>query len=425
MKQGETSAEIICIGTELLLGEIVNTNAQYLAQELAKLGIPHHYQTVVGDNQERIHKALAIACSRANLIITTGGLGPTPDDLTTEAIASFFHTPLEERPEIWQRIQAMYAETGRPITANNRKQALLPVGAEILNNPVGSAPGMIWQVYDNLLIMTFPGVPNELYAMWEQVSVPYLIEHGWSQQTFHSRVLLYWGIAESALAEKVAPFFDLQNPTVAPYANYGQARLRITARANSIAEAEALIAPVEQEIRALTGADCYGADNDTLASVVGDLLRQRGQTLAIAESCTGGLLGEMITETSGSSAYFVGGIVSYSNQVKSDVLGVSPQALQEHGAVSAEVAQQMALGAKRLLKSDWSLGITGIAGPGGATPNKPVGLVYIALADPLGQLQVWEHRFNPSRGRNWIRRVSACYALDHLRRRFVIIGSNY
>ena len=422
MKQGETSAEIICIGTELLLGEIVNTNAQYLAQELAKLGIPHHYQTVVGDNQERIHKALAIACSRANLIITTGGLGPTPDDLTTEAIASFFHTPLEERPEVWQKIQAMYAETGRPITENNRKQALLPVGAKLLDNSVGSAPGMIWQVYDNLLIMTFPGVPSELYAMWQQVSVPYLIEHGWSRQTFHSRVLLYWGIPESALAEKVAPFFALQNPTVAPYANYGQARLRITARANSVAEAQEIIAPVEQEIRALTGADCYGADDDTLASVVGDLLKQRGQTLAIAESCTGGLLGEMITETAGSSAYFVGGIVSYSNQVKTEVLGVSLESLQEYGAVSAVVAEQMALGAQRLLKSHWSLSITGIAGPGGATPNKPVGLVYIGLGDPQGQCEVWEHRFNPSRGRNWIRKVSVCSALDHLRRRFVMIN---
>ncbi len=425
MKQGETSAEIICIGTELLLGEIVNTNAQYLAQELAKLGIPHHYQTVVGDNQERIHKALAIACSRANLIITTGGLGPTPDDLTTEAIASFFHTPLEERPEIWQKIQAMYAETGRPITANNRKQALLPVGAEILHNPVGSAPGMIWQVYDNLLIMTFPGVPDELHAMWEQVSVPYLRQRGWVQQTFYSRVLLYWGIPESALAEKVERFLALSNPTVAPYANYGQARLRITARANSISEAQAMIAPVEQEIRALTGADCYGTDDDTLASVVGDLLRQRGETLAIAESCTGGLLGEMITEVPGSSAYFLGGIISYSNQVKRELLGVSAEALQEYGAVSGTVAQQMASGVKQQLQSDWGLGITGIAGPGGATPNKPVGLVYISLCDPQGQCEVWEHRFNPSRGRNWIRRVSACSALDHLRRRFVMIDGNY
>ena len=420
--QGEISAEIICIGTELLLGEIVNTNAQYLAQELARLGIPHHYQTVVGDNQERIHKALAIACSRANLIITTGGLGPTPDDLTTEAIASFFHTPLEERPEVWQRIQAMYAETGREITANNRKQAMLPVGAEILANPVGTAPGMIWRKYDNLLIMTFPGVPSELYAMWQQVSVPYLIEHGWSRQTFHSRVLLYWGIPESALAQKVAPFFDLQNPTVAPYANYGQARLRITARANSIAEAQAIIAPVEQEIRAITGADCYGADDDTLASVVGDLLRQRGETMAIAESCTGGLLGEMITEIAGSSAYFLGGIVSYSNQVKSDLLAVADEALQKYGAVSEVSAEQMAKGVKHLLKSDWSLSITGIAGPGGATPTKPVGLVYIGLCDQQGNCQVWEHRFNPSRGRNWIRKVSACSALDHLRRRFVMMN---
>jgi nicotinamide-nucleotide amidase len=416
-----TSAEIICIGTELLLGEIVNTNAQYLAQELAKLGISHHFQTVVGDNIERIHQVLAIACNRSQIIITTGGLGPTPDDLTTEAIALFFQTPLQEHPQIWQKIQADYARTGRTPTANNHKQALLPTGADILTNSVGTAPGMIWQPYPELLILTFPGVPNELYTMWQEVAIPYLVEQGYCQSVLHSRVLLYWGIPESALADKVQPFFALTNPTVAPYANYGQARLRITAKAKTIPEAIALIEPIEQEILALTGTDCYGKDNDSLASVVGEYLLKNQQTLAIAESCTGGLLGEMLTSIGGSSQYFVGGVISYSNQVKIDVLGVNPQDLTAQGAVSAVVAEQMARGVQAHLKSDWGLSITGIAGPGGATPTKPIGLVYIGLHSPTGKTTSFEHRFNPSRDRNWIRRVSACSALDHLRRSFVMM----
>ena len=414
-------AEILCIGTELLLGEILNSNAQYLAQQLALLGIPHFYQTVVGDNPDRIHQALAIAASRSNLIITTGGLGPTPDDLTTEAIANFFQTPLEERPEIWERIQQMAAQTGKTLTANNRKQALLPEGAEILHNPVGSAPGMIWEPQPNLLILTFPGVPSELYEMWQQIAAPLLQARNYSQGTFHSKVLLYWGIAESALATKVNHLFDLKNPTIAPYANYGQARLRITARANTKEEAIALIAPIEAKIRELTSEFCYGNDDDTLATVSGKLLQGRGQTVAVAESCTGGWLGELLTEASGSSSYFLGGVISYSNDVKVNLLDVDRQILDQHGAVSAIVAEQMAIGVKAKLKSDWGISITGIAGPTGGTESKPVGLVYVAIADPNGNVEAIELRFSPSRGRNWIRKATVMSSLDLFRKRFVMI----
>jgi len=413
------NAEVICVGTELLLGEILNSNAQYLAQQLATLGISHFYQTVVGDNPERLQKVLAIAASRSQLIITTGGLGPTPDDLTTETIADFFATPLVEHPQIWADIQKKYE--GRTISANNRKQALLPQGAEILTNPVGTAPGMIWQPRPRLMILTFPGVPSELYPMWEQFAVPVLRSQGWVKETFYSKVLLYWGIPESTLAEQVNSFFTLTNPTVAPYANYGQARLRITARAETPEVAQALIAPVEAEIRQITGKYCYGVDDDTLASVVGNYLKENSQTLAVAESCTGGWLGESITSVSGSSSYFLGGIISYSNEVKTQLLKVLNADLEEYGAVSAEVVKQMALGVKDLLQSDWAISITGIAGPDGGTTPKPVGLVYIAIADPQGTVESIAYKFNPNRDRHWIRMVSVHSALDQLRQRFVMI----
>ena len=416
------SAEIICIGTELLLGEILNSNAQYLATQLAALGISHFYQTVVGDNPDRIQKVLAIAAGRSNLIITTGGLGPTPDDLTTETIASFFDTPLTERPEVWDDIIQKFKNLGRELTENNRKQALLPIGADILPNPIGSAPGMIWQPQPGLLILTFPGIPSEMYAMWQQTAIPLLHAKGWVKQVFHSRVLSYWGITESGLAERVHKFFDLTNPTVAPYANYGQARLRITACAATQAQAQNLIAPVEAEILQLTGIDCYGTDDDTLASVVGDALKRNQQTLAVAESCTGGWLGEMITAMPGSSSYFLGGIISYSNAAKINLLDVSSHALEQYGAVSEQVAIQMSIGAKVKLKSDWGISITGIAGPDGGSVEKPVGLVYIGIADPDGDSIAIRHTFSPHRDRDWIRRVSVCSALDHLRRRFVMIN---
>ncbi len=263
------SAEILCIGTELLLGEITNTNAQYLAEELAKLGIPHHFQTVVGDNIARIHLALEIACRRSSLILITGGLGPTPDDLTHAAIASYFQVPLVDYPEIWAEIERKYGQRGLVPSASNRKQAFLPQGSQILPNPGGSACGLIWQPRSNVTLMTFPGVPREMHGMWEQTSVPYLHDHGWVKQIFHSRVLRHWGIPESDLAERVGSLMDNLNPTVAPYASRGEVRLRVTARASSQTEAEALIKPVAQQLMVLAGDHYFGSNDDTLASVVG------------------------------------------------------------------------------------------------------------------------------------------------------------
>jgi len=412
------SAEIICVGTELLLGDILNGNAQYLAQQLASLGIPHYYQTVVGDNPERIKQVIEIAISRSQILIFTGGLGPTPDDLTCETIADFFGVPLVERADIIEDITEKFAARGRVMTPSNRKQALIPQSASILPNPTGTAPGIIWQPLAGITILTFPGVPSEMHRMWEETAVPYLKNQGWGKEIIYSRSLRFWGIGESALAEKVAPYLNLLNPTVAPYAGKGEVRLRISALSPSKSVASDLIAPVEKELREIAGLDYYGADDDTLASVVGQLLRESGETLSVAESCTGGGLGQMLTETSGSSDYFWGGVISYDNSVKVKLLGVNLEDLEKFGAVSAIVAEQMASGVRSRLGTSWGLSITGVAGPTGGTEAKPVGLVYIGLAAPNGEILSFENRFGVARGRSLIRHVSACTALDILRRKF-------
>ncbi len=410
------SAEIICVGTELLLGEILNSNSQFLAQALAALGIPHYNQTVVGDNVQRLQQAVQVACDRAQLLIFTGGLGPTPDDLTTETLADFFNAPLVEHPEVIADIRQKFASRGYVPTENNFKQALLPAGAAVLPNGTGTAPGLIWEPKPGLLLMTFPGVPREMKQMWADTAVPYLQQNGWTSAQLVSRTLHFYGISESRLAEQVAPLFNQENPTVAPYAGAGQVRLRITAKADSPAAAAALLDPVERQIREIAGDYCFGRDGETLASVVGDRLKQRQETLAVAESCTGGGLGQMLTAVPGSSAYFWGGIISYDNSVKERLLGVDPTVLVELGAVSGPVAEQMAVGVRDRLQTTWGLSITGIAGPDGGTESKPVGLVYIGLAGPDGFVEAVECRLGDRRGRDWIRLLSACEALDRLRR---------
>lgn len=418
------SAEIICVGTEILLGEILNSNAQFLAQELANLGIPHYYQTVVGDNPDRLKQVLAMACDRSNILIFTGGLGPTPDDLTTEAIADFFGVPLIERQDILEDIAQKFAQRGREMTPTNRKQALIPKGADILPNPGGTAPGIIWQPRPNLTLLTFPGVPSEMHQMWRETAVPFLKSQGWGQEIIYSHTLRFWGIGESALAEKVASFFDLTNPTVAPYASKGEVRLRISARATSDEEAHQLIEPVAKQIRKIGGLDYFGADEDTLASVVGRLLTKASETLSVAESCTGGGLGSMLTTVAGSSNYFLGGVISYDNAVKASVLGVQPSDLEQWGAVSKPVAIQMALGVRSLLSTSWGLSITGIAGPGGGSETKPVGLVYIGLAKPDGEVDCFKYQLGQNHSRSLIRHFSACHALDMLRRRLLVRPTN-
>ncbi|WP_373480141.1 competence/damage-inducible protein A [Geminocystis sp.] len=410
------TAEIICIGTELLLGDILNSNAQFLAQELAKLGISHYYQSVVGDNLSRIHEVIKIASKRSQIIIFTGGLGPTPDDLTTEAIATFFETPLEEKQEIIEDITKKFAERGRQMTVNNCKQALIPQSADILPNLTGTAPGIIWQPIPNLTIFTFPGVPSEMKQMWRDTAIPFLKSQGWGEEIIYSRMMRFRGIGESALAEKVNHLFSLTNPTVAPYASMGEVKLRVSAKAKNSDTAEKLILPVAKEIEDIAGEDYFGYDHDTIASVVGKILLERGETLSVAESCTGGGLGSMLTEVSGSSSYFMGGIIAYSNHIKIQQLGVLEEFLTEYGAVSAIVARQMAKGIQAKFNTNWSISVTGIAGPRGATENKPVGLVYVAIANPDKEVESYEFRLGEKRGREVIRYLTSCYALDKLRR---------
>ena len=414
------TAEILCIGTELLLGNITNGNARWIAEQLAALGIPHHRQTVVGDNRERLIAALREAAGRCRLLITTGGLGPTPDDLTTEAIAAAFGATLVEHPEVWADIQAKITARGRAVAPSNRRQAQLPLGAAVLPNPAGTAPGMVWTppagagIQPGFTVLTFPGVPSELELMWQVTAVALLRDSTLAAVVFASRMLRFWGVAESSLAEQVADLLAGENPTVAPYAGAGQVKLRITARAATAAAAAALLVPVEAELRRRTGSLCFGCDDDSLASVVLQLLRQRGQTLAVAESCTGGGLGAALAAVPGASDVFLGGVIAYANAVKQELLEVSLAALEADGAVSDSVATAMAEGVRRRTGATWALAVTGVAGPGGGSGDKPVGLVHIALAGPAGCSSEGV-RFGSSRGRSWIQLLTVGEALNRLR----------
>ena len=408
------SAEILCIGTELLLGNITNGNARWIAEQLASLGIAHLRQEVVGDNRERLIAAVRAAAGRCRVLITTGGLGPTPDDLTTEAIAAAFGADLSERPELWVDIQTKLSGRGRPIAASNRKQALLPVGAAVLPNPTGTAAGMIWTPQPGFTILTFPGVPSELRVMWQATAAPWLRAQGLAQGVFASRMLRFWGVGESTLAEQMADLLEGVNPTVAPYAGAGEVKLRLTARAADAAQAQALLVPLEAEIRTRTGTLCYGSDDDSLASVLLEQLRRRGHTVAVAESCTGGGLSAALAAVPGASDVFLGGVIAYANSVKQELLGVAPELLETRGAVSDPVALAMAEGARRHTGATWALAVTGIAGPAGGSDDKPVGLVHIAIAGPAGSSSE-AVRFGSSRGRRWIQTVTTGEALNRLR----------
>jgi nicotinamide-nucleotide amidase len=390
------TAEILSIGTELLLGQILDTNAQYLSEQLAKLGINSFYRTTVGDNKDRIKDALGVAFSRASLVITTGGLGPTADDLTTESIAEFFRVPLIFDEAVFEQIKALFSTMRFPMPESNRKQALRPADSSILPNPQGTAPGILWQIdqatcrragladMDNpRTILTFPGVPRELKAMWRETAIPFLA-HTYATGVFWSHDLKHYGIGESALAEKYAHLLSQSNPTVAPYAGNWECRLRVTAKGETEEAAKLLAQPVIEEILKNSGSLCYGFDDDTLESVVGDLLVRRNKTLSVAESCTGGLVSERLTDRPGSSQYITLNLVTYANAAKTTMLAVEETVLQAKGAVSSECAEQMAKGVRKLAGSDIGLSVTGIAGPAGGTPEKPVGLVYIGLASETG-----------------------------------------
>jgi len=384
------SAEILSIGTELLLGHVLDTNSQFLARELAVLGIDCFFRSTVGDNKSRIKEAAKAALTRADILITTGGLGPTADDLTTETLAEIFDAPLDFDREVLSKIESYFAASRFPMPESNRKQALRPRGADILPNANGTAPGMIWKLNESLLsklhipgkqkvILTFPGVPQELYAMWKETAKPFL-EHYFSGETIWSCQLKHFGIGESALAQKYEHLLNLANPTVAPYAGFGECRLTVTAKGKTEAEAKVIAQPVIEEILQTSGTHCYGFDNETLESATAKLLIAQNKTLAVAESCTGGLISQRLTDIPGSSAYTKSNAVTYSNEAKMTLLNVPENILVQHGAVSPECAEAMAKGILNLAKTDIGLSVTGIAGPDGGTADKPVGLVYIGIA---------------------------------------------
>ncbi|MBX6762144.1 MAG: competence/damage-inducible protein A [Rubrobacteraceae bacterium] len=416
MHERETidSAEVLAIGTEMLLGELVDTNTAWISRRLAALGVGIYRHTTVGDNLERIAAALQEAASRADLVITTGGLGPTSDDLTNEALARATGRRMVEYAEAREHVERKFREFGRKPSPSNYKQALFPEGTTLIPNPLGTAMGALLES-DGTLFATLPGVPQEMRGMFEETLVPLIRER--SEGAIVSRTLWFVGLGESALAERVQDLLDAENPTVAPLAGQGKVRLRITARAATPEEAERQIEPVAREILSRLGRYYFGEDEETLESVVGRLLTEKGRTLALAESCTGGLLAKRLTDIPGSSRYFKEGLVTYSNEAKERLLGVPRELLVRYGAVSEEVARAMAEGVRRLADSDYGLSVTGIAGPEGGTPEKPVGLVWVGLADAGGiraeklNLTAW------SRSREAIRERSASGAFDLLRRR--------
>src|ERR687894_2681597 len=406
------SAEILTVGTEILLGDLVDTNSAYLGGRLAALGVSVYRHTTVGDNADRITAALREAASRADLVITTGGLGPTSDDLTNQCLGEAAGREMVEYNEARRHVDEMFRRFGREPTPSNYKQAIFPEGSKLIPNPVGTAMGAMLEL-DGALVATFPGVPGEMRHMFGETLEPLVRER--SEGAIVSRTLWFTGIGESALAEKVQDLLDASDPTVAPLAGQGKVRLRVTARAATPEEAEEKMAPVAKEILFRLGDYYFGQDNETLESAIGKLLTQRGATLALAESCTGGLLAKRLTDGAGSSAFFTEGLVTYSNEAKERLLGVSHELLAEHGAVSEPVARAMAEGVRKTAETDYGLSVTGVAGPDGGSEEKPVGLVFVAISDTEGtvaerlDLSAWR------RSREAIRERSANRAFDLLR----------
>ncbi len=407
------TAEILCVGTEILLGEILNTDAQFLCQELSGLGIDVYYQTVVGDNPERLERAVALARSRSDILITTGGLGPTCDDLTKQTLARCFGKKLVLDPESAQRIRDYFARRlpGSEMPESNLQQAMMPEGCLILRNDWGTAPGCILEGEDCRAIM-LPGPPSECRPMFQTHVVPYL--QALSQAVILSRSLRVFGMGESAVEALFRAEMDaMTNPTLAPYAKTGEVELRITAKAGSEAEARALIDPVEAHVRAVLGDLVYGADVSGLEEVVLAELRAKGLTFSCAESCTGGLIAKRVTDLPGASAVFKGGAVTYCNQAKAALLGVPQELLDQYGAVSREVALAMAEGARRVFDSDLAVSTTGVAGPDPDDRGNPVGRVFIALATPQGNFC---RQVDLGGGRERVRVSAAHHAFDLLRR---------
>ena len=406
------TAELIAVGTELLLGNIANTDAQMISEGLSQLGINVYYHTVVGDNPQRVRDAVEIARKRADILITTGGLGPTCDDLTKVAIAQAFGKELVFHEESAQRIRDRFAALGRPITENNYQQAMIPEGATVLPNDWGTAPGVAFEA-DGTHVILLPGPPRECEMMFRHRAVPYL--KALADGVIVSRTIKTFGIGESAAEAKLRDLMNaLHNPTLAPYAKPTGTELRITAHAQTEEEALALIVPIEDQVKERLGDVVIGVDVSSLEEVCLALLKEKGLTVGTAESCTGGLIAKLLMDLPGSSAVFRGGVVSYCDAVKAGALGVPYDLLDQYGAVSAQVAEAMALGAREALGCDIALSATGVAGPDSDDRGNPVGLVYLGIAWAGGcHVAVYQ---GGKVERERIRRQSAQTALDLLRR---------
>ena len=377
------TVEILSVGTELLLGNIANTDAQMLSQGLSELGLNVFWHTVVGDNLQRAEEAVALAKKRADIIITTGGLGPTCDDLTKNVLAEAFGKKLVFDEGSAERIRSYFNRIGRTMTDNNLQQAMLPEGCTILPNDWGTAPGCAFEA-DGVHVIMLPGPPSECRPMFQYRAVPYLQQ--FSEGVIASHTLKLFGIGESQMEAQLREQMNtMQNPTLAPYAKEGECELRATAKAATQEEAQALLLPTVEQVKALFGPLVYGVDVPSLEYVVLEGLKARRLTLGCAESCTGGLIAKRITDVPGASQVFKGGIVSYTNAVKANVLHVPEELLKQFGAVSAQVALAMARGARTALGCDLAVSSTGVAGPDKDDRGNDVGTAFVAIATPEGE----------------------------------------
>ena len=405
------NTEIISVGTELLLGHVTNTDARDISELLSQIGVNVRYHTVVGDNPERLRACVAIARERADVIITTGGLGPTCDDLTKQILAECFGLPLVESQEEKNSLYE-YIRGGKNFTPNNLVQALLPAGATIFHNRWGTAPGCAFEA-DGKLVLMLPGPPNECVPMFRECAVPYLKKL--SEEKIVSHSVRIFGIGESAVDQIFRDEMNgMTNPSMAPYAKECDCLLQITAKAESEEEAEAMIAPVLVHVKERLGEYVYGTDVESVEEAVLPLLRERGLHFAAAESCTGGDVARRITDIPGASAVFVGGCVTYTNEAKAKLLGIDPALIESCGAVSEPVAREMAERVRALTGAEIGLGVTGLAGPDGDGVNE-VGTVYVSMATAE---RTWVRRLalGPKRTRSFIRRMAGNHLYDMMRR---------
>ena len=374
-------AEIISIGSEILRGQITDTNANFIAKKLVELGIDLEHISVVSDNPESLLSTLKLAFQRSDLIITTGGLGPTEDDITYQTIARTLNLKLIKYPEAEENLKKILKKINKRISPSNLKQVYLPEGAKIIINQYGTAPAMILEK-DNKIICSFPGVPHEMKNLIEENLIPYLKEKFPPSMIKKSKILKITGLGESSVNELIRDYMNKQtNFSFGIYANPEDIQVQVTTQAPTEKEVEKLLQSSINQLTKILGNYIYGSDEETIEEVVGNLLKTKKLKLAIAESCTGGMLGEMITRIPGSSEYFQGGVISYNTKVKEDLLKVPSEVIKKYGEVSVQVARIMAEEVRRCCHSDIGISITGIAGPGGATEKKKVGLVYMALAD--------------------------------------------